>query len=142
MRTFIKNYIDAKKRQKLEESGEEGFSLIELIVVIVIIGILVAIAIPVFLNIQSTARQSAVEAAATNGATAVSAAIAADGDDVATDIADALAANEKGNIELENVGSADDVEGVCVQGTDSTDADAEWFAGPAALADGSACDTP
>jgi type IV pilus assembly protein PilA len=75
MRTFIKNYIDAKKRQKLEETGEEGFSLIELIIVVVILGILVAIAIPLFGNIQQTAQQNALSAAAANAATAVAAAI-------------------------------------------------------------------
>jgi len=74
MRTF-KNYIDAAKRRKLEETGEEGFSLIELIIVVVILGILVAVAIPVFGNIQATAQQNALSAAAANAATAVAASI-------------------------------------------------------------------
>jgi type IV pilus assembly protein PilA len=76
MRTFIKNYIDAKKRQKLEETGEEGFSLIELIIVVVILGILVAVAIPIFANIQTTAQENALKAAAANGATAAASVIA------------------------------------------------------------------
>lgn len=69
MRTFIKNYIDAKKRQKLEETGEEGFSLIELIIVVVILGVLVAIAIPVFGSIQATAEENATKAVAASAAT-------------------------------------------------------------------------
>jgi type IV pilus assembly protein PilA len=76
MRTFIKNYIDAKKRQKLEETGEEGFSLIELIIVVVILGILVAVAIPILLNIQGVARDNAVKAAAANGAVAAATVLA------------------------------------------------------------------
>jgi prepilin-type N-terminal cleavage/methylation domain-containing protein len=68
MRTFIKNYIDAKTRQKLEETGEEGFSLIELIVVIVILGILLAIAIPVFLGLQQQANQAALDTITANAA--------------------------------------------------------------------------
>ncbi len=76
MRTFIKNYIEAKKAQKLEETGEEGFSLIELIVVVVILGVLAAVAIPIFLNIQEQAEQSAADTTAANAATQWAAATA------------------------------------------------------------------
>lgn len=75
MRTF-KNYMEAEKARKFEETGEEGFSLIELIVVVVILGILAAVAIPIFLNIQQQARNSAVAAATANAATQITAAMA------------------------------------------------------------------
>lgn len=74
MRATIKNYLDAAKQRR--EDGEAGFSLIELIVVVAILGILVAVAIPVFANIQDTAKANTAKAAAANGATAVAAAIA------------------------------------------------------------------
>lgn len=112
MRTFIKNYIDAKKRQKLEETGEEGFSLIELIIVVVILGILVAVAIPIFANIQTSAENNALEAAAANGATAVAAAIAT-GEDVTA----AAESGGSGDISTENTGSTTDVAAVCVTAT-------------------------
>lgn len=75
MRATVQNYIRAE-RERREENGEKGFSLIELIVVVVILGILAAIAIPVFMNIQDTAAQNAVDTTAANGATTVATAIA------------------------------------------------------------------
>lgn len=59
------------------EESQKGFSLVELAVVIVIIGILVAIAVPIFANMQSTAQANADRANAANGVSMIAAEIAA-----------------------------------------------------------------
>ncbi|MGN6220566.1 MAG: pilus assembly FimT family protein [Microbacterium sp.] len=110
MRATIKNYIEAAKRRR-EEEGEEGFSLIELIIVVVILGILVAIAIPIFANISAQADLNAVKAAAANGATAAAAAFA---DDEKSVSADTAAESAGSNGITTAIDSGDSVTNVCV----------------------------
>lgn len=133
MRATIKNYIEAANRRR-EEEGEEGFSLIELIIVVVILGILVAIAIPIFGNIQSTAQDNALKAAAANGATAVAAAIADSDDDSTVDSALTKGSTEEIGLTTTET-EPTTVDAVCVTATGFTK---QVSAGPACSAESQA----
>ena len=57
------------KHLKERHQSEEGFTLIELMVVVLIMGILMAIAIPTFLATQGSAHDAAAKSNATNALT-------------------------------------------------------------------------
>ncbi|MEJ1923663.1 type IV pilin protein [Microbacterium sp. KHB019] len=130
MRT-IRRLIEAKKIER-EENGEAGFSLIELIIVVVILGILVAVAIPIFTNIQDRAAQNAVDAAAANGATAAATAFADPDGGIAP--GDAAKSAGSGNISTTLAASSTSVSDVCVSASDGTKS---GWAGPAVIKDAS-----
>lgn len=68
----------AAQRAKIEKK-DEGFTLIELLVVVIIIGILAAIAIPVYIGVQNSAKESALQSDINNFKTAVVAYFTAEG---------------------------------------------------------------
>jgi prepilin-type N-terminal cleavage/methylation domain-containing protein len=137
MRATVKNYLEAMK-QRREEEGQKGFSLIELIIVVVILGILVAIAVPIFVNIQATAETNALKAAAANGATAAAAAIAGD-ETPAVDPGTAAASAGTNGIVTKLENPAATVDTVCVSATKNSQT---TYAGPGALpASGNALST-
>src|SRR6185437_5649711 len=80
-------------------SGKDarGFSLVELILVVAIIGTLLAIAIPIFMGIQTQAQRNAVRAAASNGAAAAAAAFAGQNISSATTLDASTAAASAGS---------------------------------------------
>jgi type IV pilus assembly protein PilA len=62
--------IVAKLRARRDGNDEQGFTLIELMVVVLIIAILIAIAIPTFLGARERAQDKAAQSSLRNGLTA------------------------------------------------------------------------
>jgi prepilin-type N-terminal cleavage/methylation domain-containing protein len=65
----LNNYLKNEKVQKVlsKKPGEEGFSLVELVIVIAVLAILAAVAIPAFQGVQARAKTSAVKNGLVNG---------------------------------------------------------------------------
>ena len=66
---ILEKFLKSKKVQKVlnTKPGEEGFSLVELVIVIAVLAILSAVAIPAFNNVQDNAKASAVQNGLVNG---------------------------------------------------------------------------
>ena len=67
--SILENYLKSIKVQKVlnTKPWEEGFSLVELVVVIAVLAILSAVAIPAFVGVAANARASAVKNGLVNG---------------------------------------------------------------------------
>ncbi|WP_243077291.1 prepilin-type N-terminal cleavage/methylation domain-containing protein [Microbacterium sp. SS28] len=136
MRATIKNSLEAAKARR-EETGEKGFSLIELIVVIVIIGILAAIAIPIFAGIQKNANDAAAQSAAANGATSAAVTMSQTGKS-ATDVEGAAGfstlVTAPDTIDLASPATGTDASKICVVVSYDGGNFGSWGEGPGCIA--------
>ncbi len=121
--TRIMKALGAKRAELAKK--DEGFTLIELLVVVIIIGVLAAIAIPVYMGIQNSAKESSLQTDATNAKIAVIAYqtetgdLPADGDVSTLDAKYGATAGEyTASVVLSKTGTG----GFCVQVTPTADA--------------------
>lgn len=106
-------------RQRLQKDDEDGFTLIELMVVVLIIAILLAIAIPTFLGAQDRARDRGAQSELRNALTAAKT-IATDDAGLFTNVTTATLATAEGSLTYAgNLVPATKVVSVAVQTTNS-----------------------
>ena len=102
-------FLKSKKVQKtlITKPGEEGFSLVELVVVIAVLAVLSAVAVPAFVGVTANARASAVKNGLVNG---VKECVVRDADNQTTKYADvqSFAGNYSGYIVAKDASAYDD----------------------------------
>jgi type IV pilus assembly protein PilA len=127
---MFRRYREAIARR--QEDKDQGFSLIELIVVVAILGILIAIAIPVFSGIQKTAQVNSLKSVAANGANVVAAQIAAGKEGSTAN----LTSLQNSDITEVKLVSGTTLDSICVSATGYNQT---MYGGNGAKADGTAC---
>ena len=105
-------------RERLHKDEEDGFTLIELMVVVLIIAILIAIAIPTFLGAQNRARDRGAQSDLRNGITAAKT-IATDDEGQFTGVNVTTLQEAEGALSFASTGTVDDI-GVVGGGTTAT----------------------